>query len=216
MVALQPAGLSEVDPCAARAPGGDPVDLFAVFIKEQDDVLRRRRLLARERAEDLSAAAGCGRPAAAAHPRADRAAEPAGRDRSGPTPVDPHLAYLARAHELGDLSALRLSGCGIRSAAFALGILQGLARCGLLHQFDYLSTVSGGGYIGGWLTAWIHRYVDGYGGVVAELPANREPQRDSPLAHLWRYSSYLTPRRGALSADTLTAAILYVRNLLLN
>ena len=51
-------------------------------------------------------------------------------------------------------SALCLSGGGVRSASFALGILQGLARAGVLGKFDYLSTVSGGGYIGGWLTAW--------------------------------------------------------------
>ncbi len=40
-------------------------------------------------------------------------------------------------------SALCLSGGGIRSAIFGLGILQGLARYGLLRGFDYLSTVSG-------------------------------------------------------------------------
>src|SRR5882672_9568137 len=55
------------------------------------------------------------------------------------------------------LSALCLSGGGVRSAVFNLGILQGLARCGLLDKFDYLSTVSGGGFIGSWLTAWIYR-----------------------------------------------------------
>src|SRR6185436_18326464 len=54
-------------------------------------------------------------------------------------------------------SALCLSGGGIRSATFNLGILQGLARHGLLQRFDYLSTVSGGGFIGGWLSAWIAR-----------------------------------------------------------
>ena len=54
-------------------------------------------------------------------------------------------------------SALRLSGGGIRSATFNLGILQGLARHGLLEKFDYLSTVSGGGFIGGWLSAWKQR-----------------------------------------------------------
>ena len=36
-----------------------------------------------------------------------------------------------------------------------LEFLQGLARCGLLDKFHYLSTVSGGGYIGSWLIAWI-------------------------------------------------------------
>ena len=49
-------------------------------------------------------------------------------------------------HELGEKrAALCLSGGGIRSATFALGVLQGLARAGLLTQFHYLSTVSGGG-----------------------------------------------------------------------
>ena len=55
------------------------------------------------------------------------------------------------------LSALCISGGGIRSATFALGAVQGLAEAGLLDKFDYLSTVSGGGYVGGWLTAWIAR-----------------------------------------------------------
>ena len=53
------------------------------------------------------------------------------------------------------LAGLALSGGGIRSATFNLGILQALAEAKKLRRFDYLSTVSGGGYIGGWLTAWI-------------------------------------------------------------
>src|SRR5690606_32422570 len=55
------------------------------------------------------------------------------------------------------LSALCLSGGGIRSATFNLGVLQTLARQGLLGKFDYLSSVSGGGYIASWLQAWLHR-----------------------------------------------------------
>lgn len=54
---------------------------------------------------------------------------------------------------IGQPAALCLSGGGIRSAAFCLGALQSFARKHLLHEFQYLSTVSGGGYIGGWLTA---------------------------------------------------------------
>jgi len=42
-------------------------------------------------------------------------------------------------------TAVCLSGGGIRSASFGLGVLQGLARHGLLARFHYLSTVSGGG-----------------------------------------------------------------------
>ena len=43
---------------------------------------------------------------------------------------------------------LAFSGGGIRSATFNLGILQGLAQAKLLGHIHYLSTVSGGGYIG--------------------------------------------------------------------
>ncbi len=43
---------------------------------------------------------------------------------------------------------LALSGGGIRSATFCFGLLRGLARQKMLTGFDYLSTVSGGGYIG--------------------------------------------------------------------
>ena len=55
------------------------------------------------------------------------------------------------------ISAVCFSGGGIRSATFGLGVLQGLAKHNLLSRFDYISTVSGGGYIGSWLSAWIHR-----------------------------------------------------------
>ena len=114
-------------------------------------------------------------------------------------------------------SALCLSGGGIRSATFNLGILQGLARHGLLQKFDYLSTVSGGGFIGGWLSAWIRR--DGIDDVMKKLsappksPLEVEP---GPLEHLRIYSNYLSPQPGLLSADTWTLVASVLRNLLLN
>lgn len=46
------------------------------------------------------------------------------------------------------LTGLALSGGGIRSATFNLGVLQALSKKGLLRKLDYLSTVSGGGYVG--------------------------------------------------------------------
>ena len=58
-------------------------------------------------------------------------------------------------HGRDQLTGLALSGGGIRSATFALGVMQALHRAGLLTRFDYLSTVSGGGYIGSSLT-WSH------------------------------------------------------------
>jgi hypothetical protein len=51
---------------------------------------------------------------------------------------------------------LALSGGGIRSAIVSLGVMQRLAKTGLLRQVDYLSTVSGGGFIGSALSWWMH------------------------------------------------------------
>src|SRR2546430_10411576 len=65
------------------------------------------------------------------------------------------------------LIGLAFSGGGIRSATFNLGILQALAENRLLHKFDYLSTVSGGGYIGSWLAALTRRFA-------AEVPGRSE------------------------------------------
>src|SRR5687767_3981178 len=44
-----------------------------------------------------------------------------------------------------------LSGGGIRSATFCLGVFQALADADLVRRIDFLSTVSGGGYFGGFL-----------------------------------------------------------------
>ena len=76
---------------------------------------------------------------------------------------------------------LALSGGGVRSATFCLGFLQGLSRLNLLKTVDYLSTVSGGGFIGGWLTAWIHREekrLGEDGKPIAGATANVEKQLD--------------------------------------
>lgn len=99
-------------------------------------------------------------------------------------------------------TALCLSGGGIRSAAFALGVLQGLARYRLLSKFDYLSTVSGGGYIGAWLTAWTHR-ADRAPAVAADL-AEREAVSESASAARW--SAHARHERAELAAARAEAA----------
>ena len=114
-------------------------------------------------------------------------------------------------------SALCLSGGGIRSATFALGVIQGLARKGLLGRFDYLSTVSGGGYIGGWLSSWISR--TSLARVTADLsarPSDPLTPETAPVRYLRSFSNYLSPRLGLLSADAWTLVATYLRNLLLN
>src|SRR4051794_34429802 len=69
--------------------------------------------------------------------------------------ADDRLPAAIRTCHERDRAALCLSGGGIRSASFAIGVLQGLARCNLIGKFHYLSTVSGGGYAGSWLSAWL-------------------------------------------------------------
>jgi hypothetical protein len=127
-------------------------------------------------------------------------------------------AVYEAAHGLAPgLSALCLSGGGIRSASFSLGVIQGLAEARLLKKFDYLSTVSGGGYIGSWLSAWLHRAADPDTVVRALQPARQQPDSEpGPIRHLREYSSYLTPQVGLLSADTWAAAAIVLRNITLN
>lgn len=125
-------------------------------------------------------------------------------------------AVYAKIRERGH-TAICLSGGGIRSATFALGVLTGLARHKLLGKFDYLSTVSGGGYIGSWLSAWMKH--EGAAAVQDQLGAmtGEKLQPDpEPVRHLRAYSSYLTPALGMLSADTWTLVATMIRNLLLN
>ncbi len=123
----------------------------------------------------------------------------------------------------GDPFGLAFSGGGIRSATFNLGVLQGLAQAGLLAKAKYLSTVSGGGYIGGWLAGWIKRAPGGMSEVQDKL-GNYERHRDldgdvaepKQINFLRDYSNYLTPRKGLFGADTWAAIATYLRNVLLN
>jgi Patatin-like phospholipase len=116
-------------------------------------------------------------------------------------------------------AAFCVSGGGIRSATFGLGILQGLARCGLLEKFHYLSTVSGGGYIGSWLSAWIKNNPDGLRGVVDQLkrrPDSTLEPEPQPIRHLREFSNYLAPRTGLTSVDFWTLITTFIRNMFLN
>ncbi|WP_395641416.1 patatin-like phospholipase family protein [Rudaea sp.] len=111
---------------------------------------------------------------------------------------------------------LALSGGGIRSATFSLGVLQLIAARGHLRSIDYVSSVSGGGYIASWLSAWITR--SGIATVETKLARSPETSEREPDEVMWlrRYSNYLTPRVGALSLDALTVIATYLRNVLLN
>jgi hypothetical protein len=171
--------------------------------------------------------------------------------------VDPHVLnfsgvlagerrYLARRRVLAGVAAspaaesarpigLALSGGGIRSATFNLGVLQALAQLDILRRFDYLSTVSGGGYIGSCLSSLLsHRkswpagrprsgleaytFVPGetpYFGTkaatlpfnpdVAEQPTMREFNGQDEIRHLRTHGDFIIVRHRLLSREVLRA-----------
>jgi len=143
--------------------------------------------------------------------------------------------------------ALALSGGGIRSATFSLGVLQALAearrdpaaepgaavngfRASMLARFDYLSTVSGGGFIGAFLVGLFvperlrpHSQTpaaaaDDAQAVLASGPPERIRSASAgdaafrlkaPLAWLRENGRYLSPTG---SGDMVYAAALGLRN----
>lgn len=121
----------------------------------------------------------------------------------------------------GPVLGVCFSGGGIRSATFNLGLTQGMSQSGVLPHADYLSTVSGGGYVGTWLHAVINRYCGGDPRNVKvllsrpELEPHDVPERD-PVAFLRKYSSYLATDIGLFSADFWVICGIWIRNILLN
>ncbi|NQD36402.1 hypothetical protein HPT27_05140 [Permianibacter sp. IMCC34836] len=120
-----------------------------------------------------------------------------------------------------------VSGGGIRSATFALGFFQGLARGdgrvgNLLPKVDWLSTVSGGGYFGSFLGRLFQSCGDPQS--VTEQLLN---PHSGPVEHLRRHGRYLAPGgnddgwlafaymlRSLLMVQVLFAALAYTVGLL--
>ncbi|MFN5906949.1 MAG: patatin-like phospholipase family protein, partial [Planctomyces sp.] len=75
------------------------------------------------------------------------------------------------------LVGLAISGGGIRSATFALGVVQVLARNGILGQVDLLSTVSGGGYTGSLLSSYLNGYAESQLEVLSEEKKKAEKKK---------------------------------------
>jgi Patatin-like phospholipase len=132
----------------------------------------------------------------------------------------------------GHVTGLSFSGGGIRAGTFAVGFLQGLASLGLVRRLDYLSTVSGGGYAGAWLAAWLKREGGDPTKVERQLSTSRVDQaradrtllaedevvEEEPqtLRHLRSYSSYMIPQPGVFSVDTWTIILIWFRNVSIN
>ena len=114
-------------------------------------------------------------------------------------------------------SGLALSGGGIRSSAICLGVLQALNHHDLIKRIDYLSTVSGGGYIGSSLTATMTRAGEfrfRQSSAAGSGNAHAAEISDTPaVGHIRNYSNYLIP---AGARDLLTGMAIVVRGLVAN
>lgn len=144
---------------------------------------------------------------------------------SGGIPREPWVCFTDRDH-LG----LALSGGGIRSATFNLGVLQALEHESVLKEVHYLATVSGGGYIGGFWTRWLQRNptagASERGDRAACFPVSSRPAarssehspRDTrdpaPVRHLREFSRFLVPRLGFFESETWDGIVAFLGGLL--
>lgn len=139
----------------------------------------------------------------------------------------PHYDAATSIQDLeGSRTGLAISGGGVRSATFALGLLQSLARENLLKHFDYLSTVSGGGYIGASLTWLLSEKFREKGGEQYGLDRHNFPygtaepkDRSDPrhwkgmLRYLREHAEYLAPNK---DISILSGLAVVVRGIFLN
>jgi hypothetical protein len=117
-----------------------------------------------------------------------------------------------------DTVGFGLSGGGIRSATFSLGVFQALAERRLVRKIDFLSTVSGGGYFGAFLgrlfaRPWI-RNVDDVEHVLRGIDPPAEPTQERGWGRrVFRWlrdnGRYLAPRG---SGDLLVLGAILLRN----
>jgi hypothetical protein len=103
-----------------------------------------------------------------------------------------------------DLVGLAFSGGGIRSAVFNLGVLQALEASGVIRGIDYLSSVSGGGYVAScytWLRASLPK------STASVFDAKLQDGSGRVLDWLRSHGKYLISHRG-FSIWTLIASVL--------
>lgn len=109
---------------------------------------------------------------------------------------------------------LALSGGGIRSASFGLGVLQALVGKDHLKKFHYLSTVSGGGYLGSALTYALSQLPPEHSGTSADdfpLGKKNVGNRNSSTANqlldfIRQHGNYLLPS-DAMGAVSFAAVV---------
>ena len=117
-----------------------------------------------------------------------------------------------------DAIGFGLSGGGVRSATFCLGVFQAIAEARLLGKIDFVSTVSGGGYFGSFLGRLFTRnWITGVDDVQEVIRA-RDPEKIAPERHGWAARAfrwlrdngrYLAPRG---SGDLIILGAILLRN----
>jgi len=142
-------------------------------------------------------------------------------EAAGVYTTDAHDVIEAERKHIGKSDApsgLAISGGGIRSATFGLGVVQALVSGGILQKLDYLSTVSGGGYIGSALTWFLHKGLPNGGkagtdkknfplGQVDAAGRIKDTQGNEILDFIRQHGNYLIPGQG-LNAISLFGIVL--------
>jgi len=142
--------------------------------------------------------------------------------------VEKELEHLKirRGTEPDNIYGLALSGGGIRSASFCLGVVQALSKQRWLEKFDYMSTVSGGSYLGGSLSwLWLNKWKDKtectqsfgtqpenfpYGtGYRHSNPAGDKADRNQAalMRHLRQHGNYMVPGHGITTLSFLSVML---------
>jgi hypothetical protein len=111
------------------------------------------------------------------------------------------------------LIGLALSGGGIRSATFSLGAIQALDHCGVFKSIDYLSTVSGGGFIGGAVSSLMNDPAVRPNDASFPLHSGNGANETPAVRHIRNSGHYLAP--GGL-LDQLRIPAIFLRGLVLN
>ncbi len=107
--------------------------------------------------------------------------------------TDPPNFLPLASHVPENLVGLAFSGGGIRSATYHLGVLQALHDMKQLKKVDYLSTVSGGSYIAGWMLAHLGKPLDDEYGNLVQTPDQGvllDPHQDF-VTHLRHHAGFI-------------------------
>lgn len=132
-------------------------------------------------------------------------------------------------NEQETVSGLAISGGGIRSASFGLGVMQALVANNQLSKMDYMSTVSGGGYLGSALTWALKQGGKEAGTSPDNFPLGKrgkhrskasalkdnsiDEENNQLLDFIRQHSSYLTPTS---SLDIVSFAAVVMRSMVMS